>query len=103
MAMLPAKAGTCPECAVAHEPELPHNKQSLFYQYHFYNQHGRWPTWADAMAHCDQRTKEFWTAQLTRMGESIDQPINPPKGDKDVRGKGKGKRKAKRAGRAKQL
>ena len=30
--LLPAAPGTCPECAVAHPPELPHNQKSLFYQ-----------------------------------------------------------------------
>ena len=44
--------GTCPECAVKHDPEQPHNRDSLAYQYKFYDQHGRWPTWSDAMAHC---------------------------------------------------
>lgn len=33
--------GTCPECAVKHDPEQPHNRDSLTYQYKFYDQHGR--------------------------------------------------------------
>lgn len=44
--------GQCPECAVIHEPYEPHDWQSLFYQYSFMEQNGRWPTWDDAMAHC---------------------------------------------------
>ena len=36
--------GTCPECAVKHDPEQPHNRDSLTYQYKFYDQHGHWPT-----------------------------------------------------------
>lgn len=43
--LLPPPKGTCPECAINHAPELPHNQQSLFYQYSFYGKHGRWPTW----------------------------------------------------------
>ena len=39
--LLPAPKGTCPECAVKHDPDQPHNQQSLFYQYHFYHEHGR--------------------------------------------------------------
>ena len=31
--MLPAPPGTCPKCAVKHDPLMPHNKDSLFYQY----------------------------------------------------------------------
>ena len=50
--------GTCPECAVKHDPEQPHNQDSLTYQYKFYDQHGRWPTWADAMAHCSDELKK---------------------------------------------
>ena len=56
--LMPAKPGTCPQCAVKHEPEAPHNKDSLFYQYYFYNENGRWPTWEDAMAHCSEDVKE---------------------------------------------
>ena len=56
--------GTCPECAVKHDPEQPHNRDSLTYQYKFYDQHGRWPTWADAMAHCPEEVKEVWTQVL---------------------------------------
>lgn len=62
--LLPAKPGTCPECAVQHEPGQAHNAQSLHYQYHFFNQHGRWPTWADAIAHCDAATQAFWRQAL---------------------------------------
>ena len=35
MTILPAKEGTCPICAVNHEPGLPHNKDSMFYQMSF--------------------------------------------------------------------
>ena len=69
--LMPAAPGTCPECAVDHPPELPHNQQSLFYQYKFYNEHGRWPTWEDAMAHCSEDMKEFWRIELRRRGVEI--------------------------------
>lgn len=71
MMMLPPKAGVCQECAVDHRPEAPHNKQSLFYQYKFYNEHGRWPGWSDAMAHCDKDTKLKWTNELVKLGEKV--------------------------------
>ncbi|HRR29660.1 MAG TPA: hypothetical protein P5270_09915 [Victivallales bacterium] len=48
--MLPAKEGTCEWCATAHDPDQPHNAQSLFFQYRFYNEYGKWPTWTDAMS-----------------------------------------------------
>ena len=69
--LLPAKPGTCPECATEHEPHLPHNHDSLYYQYHFYFQHERWPTWHDAMAHCDPQMKSFWIEALAKRGVII--------------------------------
>jgi len=56
--------GLCPECAVVHEPEEPHNAQSLYYQYKFYGQHNRWPTWADAIAHCSLEIQGLWREAL---------------------------------------
>ena len=69
--LLPAARGTCPECATKHDPEQPHNQRSLYYQYHFYNEHGRWPTWSDAMAHCSEDIKQFWTAELQKHGIEV--------------------------------
>jgi hypothetical protein len=66
--LLPAKPGKCPECATAHDPSQAHNAQSLAYQYFFYNQHGRWPNWKDAIKHCSPEMKKFWKEQLTAMG-----------------------------------
>ena len=60
--------GTCPECAVAHAPEQPHNQQSLTYQYKFYDQYGRWPTWDDALAHCPPGVKAYWIEELAKRG-----------------------------------
>ena len=55
--------GTCPECATKHDPKQPHNRDSLAYQYKFYDRHGHWPTWADAMAHCSEEIKKLWNHQ----------------------------------------
>jgi len=63
--------GTCPECGITHEPYMPHNQQSLAYQYKFYDQHGRWPTWEDAMAHCSEKVKELWMQALRDRGIEI--------------------------------
>ena len=70
--MLPPKPGVCQECAIDHSPESPHNKDSLFYQYYFFNIHGRWPTWKDAMKHCDEETKTKWSAELIKRGVILD-------------------------------
>jgi hypothetical protein len=66
--IMPAPPGTCPECAVDHPPELPHNQQSLRYQYTFYAQRGRWPTWADALAHCSPEMQAIWKRELIARG-----------------------------------
>ena len=57
--MLPPNSDKCPVCAdLAHSPEIPHNRDSLFYQYSFFEQNGRWPTWADASASCPKDVRE---------------------------------------------
>jgi hypothetical protein len=69
--MLPAPPNTCPECAVDHPVEQPHNQQSLHWQYSFRKKHDRWPTWEDAMAHCSDEMKEIWKAGLRDHGVEI--------------------------------
>jgi len=71
MTLLPAKKGTCPICATKHEPNEPHNQQSLFYQVKFFKENGRYPTWEDAMAHCSEEMKNFWIEALRKHGITI--------------------------------
>ena len=66
-----APEGTCPECAKKHDPGQPHDKSSLIYQYKFYDKHGRWPTWKDAMEHCSDEVKAFWIDALREHGVEI--------------------------------
>lgn len=66
--------GKCPECAVLHAPEQPHNQQSLVYQYGFYARHNRWPTWSDAMTHCTEETRNEWKAELQKRGAWSEPP-----------------------------
>ena len=70
MVLLPAKPGTCPECATTHETWEPHNLD-LFYQYHFWGEHGRFPTWKDAMAHCSDVIKASTTEVLKEHGIEV--------------------------------
>ncbi len=67
--------GTCPECAVAHAPEQPHNQQSLAYQYAFREKHGRWPTWHDALRHCTPEVRQIWLREL--LGHGVDVGDDP--------------------------
>ena len=70
--LLPPKPGVCKECAVDHIKEDPHNKDSLYYQYYFYNKTGCWPTWRDAMEHCNEETKKRWSEELIKKGAKLD-------------------------------
>lgn len=63
--------GKCQMCATEHDPEMPHNLNSLAYQYKFYDEHGRWPGWTDAMAHCDDEVKRLWQAALVEQGIEV--------------------------------
>ena len=67
MQLLKPKEGTCPVCAGDHEPAAPHNQQSLYYQCRFNILHGRWPTWADAVAHCAPEIREAWKGKLIEL------------------------------------
>lgn len=66
--MLPAAPGTCPECARAHAADQPHDAMSLFYQMRFHGTHGRWPCWADAIAHCAPEVRSAWESELRARG-----------------------------------
>ncbi len=66
--LLPCEPGVCQECAIKHKPDKPHNKNSLYYQYKFYGQHGRWPRWSDAIAHCSEKVQELWKLELIKRG-----------------------------------
>jgi len=73
-ALLPPSPDKCQICAVAHEPEQAHNQQSLFYQYKFFGENGRWPTWNDAIAHCAPEVKAQWVKHLTDLGVKLSPP-----------------------------
>lgn len=100
MMLLPPAPDTCPICAAKHENTAPHNCQSIYYQYRFFGIRGRWPTWADAIAHCDEETQSQWKAELMKMnawtepesGEPIADPpeesFHQPIGDINARGFG---------------
>ena len=70
--MLPAKPDRCQMCAMAHGLEEPHNRDSLFYQMFFYQRYGRWPTWADAIAHCPPLMQHLWKEELAKRGIAVE-------------------------------
>lgn len=75
--LLPPALGMCAWCAVAHEPDQPHNQQSLYYQIKFQAIHGRAPTWSDAMAHCSDELKAAWKEKLIALMKSHGMEIPP--------------------------
>lgn len=56
----PPGVDECQECGVTHSPTKPHFRTSIYYQVAFYLQHGRWPTWRDAMHHCTAELQALW-------------------------------------------
>lgn len=68
MVPLPPAPGLCPVCAVDHTPDMPHDRDSLYYQARFRQAHGRWPRWSDALAHCDGATRAKWIGPLRAAG-----------------------------------
>ena len=70
--ILPPKPDVCQECATDHKPDQPHNQQSLYYRCYFKAKYGRWPTWEDAMAHCEEQIKRLWREELVRAGEKLE-------------------------------
>lgn len=102
MLLTPPPHGTCPACAVAHGDAEAHDATSLYYQMRFFGLRGRWPTWADAIAHCSPQAQALWKRYLDEFGawtEPADgRPIaDPPAetvrqaiGDPNARGFGPG-------------
>lgn len=79
--LLPPSKEACPICATKHEPDQAHNAQSLYYHYRFHARYGRWPTWADAVAHCSPEMKAAWTQRIKDRGvwtECDGEPIAEP-------------------------
>ena len=70
--LAPPKPGACPVCAVDHDPAMPHNRYSLYYQMKFRQQHGRFPTRKDAAAHCAPEMKKRFAEEYARHGITID-------------------------------
>lgn len=69
--LMPAPPGVCSQCAKDHEPELPHDWQTLHWQYAFYAEYGRWPVIDDAFTHCTSEVHEAWRVLLLDHGVQI--------------------------------
>ena len=69
--LLPPHPSKCQECATDHRPDQPHQADTMFYKMRVMKQHKRWPTWKDAMAHCSDQQKQWWTEQLAKHGVEV--------------------------------
>ncbi|MEX2629512.1 MAG: hypothetical protein WD341_06190 [Tistlia sp.] len=69
-AILPPPPDACQVCGrrPAHPAAEPHDAGSLYYQYAFRAEHGRWPTWKDALAHCAEPVRAAWERALRARG-----------------------------------
>ena len=76
MQLMPPRPGLCAVCAGNHQPEEPHNAQSLYWGVAFKADTGRAPTWADAIAHCSEPVQAAWKAELKKRKAWT----QPPKG-----------------------
>ena len=65
--------GVCRICAARHDPDEPHDRDSLYYQNRFRRRHKRFPTWADALSHCDETTRSAWREALIKRGVSSEE------------------------------
>ena len=64
--LIPPQPGVCPLCAARHKANEPHDRDSFLYQNQFFRKSGRFPTWEDAMSHCDAETQAAFRADLER-------------------------------------
>lgn len=71
--IVPPVPGSCRICAVFHDPDEPHDRDSLYYQNWFRKLHKRFPTWEDAMSHCSEEKKAEWKKMLARQGAALPQ------------------------------
>lgn len=79
--LYPPGGDVCTMCATKHKKDEPHNIRSLYYQYVFYRNNGRFPTWRDAIAHCPDDVKERWEQRLKAQGISLDKTGRDDKKD----------------------
>ncbi len=82
--VLLATPSVCSICGARHMPSAPHDARSPFYQYQFWLRHARWPTLADAVAHCPPMGQRSWREHFEELGEWTE----PPEGVQPIAEKG---------------
>jgi hypothetical protein len=69
-----SKPPTCDYCGDAHWPDEGHDAGSLIYQRNFERDHGRRPTYRDAVAHCEGQNLTLGIALAKAYGHDPDDP-----------------------------
>ncbi len=77
----PPPADHCQICSRKHDTAEPHDAQQVYYQVVFESMIGRPPTWADAIAHCNEMIREVWERELRRAAHWTE----PPDGERPVK------------------
>lgn len=70
-----ARPGACPECNADHHVSQAHRWGSDFYMNGFFDKHGVYPTWGDALAHCREDVRMNWEQVLLAQGVTADEMI----------------------------
>ncbi len=80
--LLPPKPGSCAICGVKHCDSRPHNPDSMYYKYRFYQLYDRFPTWSDAIEHLEKDKREFIKQRVIEFKKDAwidcDDPIAEP-------------------------
>lgn len=71
MMLLPVAPDRCQVCAAKHEPEMPHDAQSIYWAMAARMQGKPAPTWKLAMEHCSPEMRRAWTDELKKMGVEV--------------------------------
>lgn len=73
--LLPPGKTKCPLCADRHTAKDPHNRNSLYYQMRFLQDHERLPTWGDAMENCSPFMRAYWRNQMIQKGVKVEETM----------------------------
>ena len=79
--VMPPPAGHCQICGIKHDTAEPHDAQSIYYRTTFSGMVGRPPTWADAIAHCNEMVRQVWEKALREAAHWTE----PPAGEQPVK------------------
>lgn len=62
----------CDTCGEYHLEYMPHEYGSFTYRQNFFNQHGRLPTYRDAMRHCPPEVRDLAVQAYEAFGLDVD-------------------------------